>query len=407
MKKIFHYFFTILFFLCPLLLAGCRHGDNPYEDYAKEVSEITIPEQVEIVALGEATHGNAEFQQLKLDLLKLLVENGSVRSFALECDFGDAALTNQYIHGGDGTAKEAAAALEFHIYQTSQIEELLQWMHDYNETATADEQLNFYGFDMQSYEASFHFLRDFCIANSIDTTELNRLFDENEDGSLLYTNGERIEILQNTQAALDASAQTDETRFASQCLTCVMQNCELGKIYTTDPAQYNTLRDSYMAQNISWIADTEKALGHPCIYISGHNGHVAKQDNAYENTGSILAKQYNSHYFVIGTDFYRTHCNLPSGNKRTVKSFASKDPLAKMAAASGFSISYLDFTDAMQNETLKELITNPMKMGCLGESYAFYMKLFPQTYRIEATPLDLYDGMIFVTDASPTNISES
>ena len=61
----------------------------------------------------------------------------------------------------------------------------------------------------------------------------------------------------------------------------------------------------------------------------------------------------------------------------------------------------------MQNETLKELITNPMKMGCLGESYAFYMKLFPQTYRIEATPLDLYDGMIFVTDASPTNISES
>ncbi len=250
MKKIFHYFFTILFVLCPLLLAGCRHGDNPYEDYAKEVSEITIPEQV---------------------------ENGSVRSFALECDFGDAALANQYVHGGDGTAKEAAAALEFHIYQTSQIEELLQWMHDYNETAAADEQLNFYGFDMQSYEASFHFLRDFCIANSIDTAELNRLFVENEDGSLLYTNGERIEILQNTQAALNASAQTDETHFASQCLTCVMQNCELGKIYTTDPAQYNTLRDSYMAQNISWIADTEKALGHPCIYISGHNGHVAKQ----------------------------------------------------------------------------------------------------------------------------------
>ena len=33
-------------------------------EYAVTVEDISIPEQAKIVALGEATHGNQEFQQL-------------------------------------------------------------------------------------------------------------------------------------------------------------------------------------------------------------------------------------------------------------------------------------------------------------------------------------------------------
>ena len=39
--------------------------------YAQPVEEIEIPENAEIIALGEAAHGNAEFQQLKLDVFKI------------------------------------------------------------------------------------------------------------------------------------------------------------------------------------------------------------------------------------------------------------------------------------------------------------------------------------------------
>ena len=34
-----------------------------FAKYAGQVSDITIPEETRIIALGEATHGNAEFQQ--------------------------------------------------------------------------------------------------------------------------------------------------------------------------------------------------------------------------------------------------------------------------------------------------------------------------------------------------------
>ena len=35
---------------------------NEFEKYAVTVEELSIPEQAKIVALGEATHGNKEFQ---------------------------------------------------------------------------------------------------------------------------------------------------------------------------------------------------------------------------------------------------------------------------------------------------------------------------------------------------------
>lgn len=86
--------------------------------YAGRISEITVPESTRIIALGEATHGNREFQQLKLNVFQTMVEQYGVRAFALEGDYGGCEMVNRYIHGGGGTAKEAVAAIGFAIYKT-------------------------------------------------------------------------------------------------------------------------------------------------------------------------------------------------------------------------------------------------------------------------------------------------
>ena len=44
------------------------------ENYAKHVNEIEISDNVEIISLGEATHGNNELQLIKLEVFKHLVE---------------------------------------------------------------------------------------------------------------------------------------------------------------------------------------------------------------------------------------------------------------------------------------------------------------------------------------------
>lgn len=40
-------------------------------------------------------------------------KNNGVRAFALEGDYGGCEQVNRYIHGGEGTAQEAAAAIGF------------------------------------------------------------------------------------------------------------------------------------------------------------------------------------------------------------------------------------------------------------------------------------------------------
>ena len=109
--------------------------------YAKKVEDIRIPENAKIIALGEASHGNVEFQELKLDVFKVLVEKYHVRAFALEGDYGGCEQVNRYIHGGKGTAKEAVGGIGFDIYRTKEMEELISYMRTYNETAAVGEDL--------------------------------------------------------------------------------------------------------------------------------------------------------------------------------------------------------------------------------------------------------------------------
>lgn len=40
----------------------------------------------------------------------------------------------------------------------------------------------------------------------------------------------------------------------------------------------------------------------------------------------------------------------------------------------------------------------------LGESYSWFMRLLPPSYRMFQPPAELYDSMIFVADAKPTKI---
>ncbi len=127
---------------------------------------LTVREGAGIIALGEATHGNAEFQRLRRDVLERLTEEYGVRSFALEADFGEAAGVDEYIKGGAGTAAEALNGLSFTIYHTREMEQLIEWMRA-NDGAAEGEKLNFYGFDMQNPDADLRLLSGFCAENGV------------------------------------------------------------------------------------------------------------------------------------------------------------------------------------------------------------------------------------------------
>ena len=347
---------------------GTGENVNPEEflAYAEPVENITVPESAKIIALGEATHGNAEFQQLKLEVFKLMVKNNGVRAFALEGDYGGCEQVNRYIHGG---------ALE-------------------------GEDLRFYGFDMQRLSYSMRFLKESCKELEVDTTNLQKLV-EGENWSSECDLSTRIETLTQVKKELESKNGSEN---AIHFVDILMQHSELQTLTNADGA---ILRDQFMAENVQWILQQEQRNGHEKIFVTGHNSHVAKW-GSFDSMGKLLSKDAANGYYVIGTDFYKTHCNMPtrSPEKRTIQVFYSHDPLAKAAKLAGFDICWLDFTKVPENSELGRQASEYTYMGTLGESYSIIMRLLPPSYRMFQPPAVLYDSMIFVTDANPTKILE-
>ncbi len=393
------------------VLTGCGSSAVNAEEfaaYAKEVNEITIPENAGIVALGEASHGNKEFQEMKLDVFAHLVENASVRAFALEGDFGGCAVANRYILYNEGTAEEAVKNLGFQIYRTDQMLELVEWMHDYNLQASEEDKVRIYGFDMQRDFKNTDLIKDFYLeADSVKAAEYGESFDALYDmENRTYNQGqipEIQELLNRVVADLEENEEVYETineeayAYALQGAKCLLQDIEL-----QTGSNYNEIRDKNMAENVKWIYEREKNVHGAKLMISGHNGHVAKAVNStYTNMGFYLAEEMGAEYFVIGTDFYNTTCSLPTEDGRADYEFCSDDPLAAAVGGMEGNVYYLDFAETGASRELAEYIDNPIPTGSLGESYSPMMEVMKSMYQIQMAPAELYDGMIFVYEATP------
>lgn len=229
--------------------SGTQVNNEEFLKVAEEIDDIAIPENVKIFALGEATHGNKEFQELKLDLFRKMVEEYNCKAFALEADYGGCLLVNQYIHGeGKNTEDDAVEALAFHIYQTDEMRALIRYMADYNKQAKPEEMLSFYGFDMQNSD-----LDQKCVDEAF--SELKMQYTDMEDAAETLKNIPGMEMY-------------------AQAARCYLQNQELSNASNVD---YTKIRDHYMAENIDWIYEHVQKANESMLMISGHNGHVAKK----------------------------------------------------------------------------------------------------------------------------------
>jgi erythromycin esterase len=417
----------IKYVICTLLLIGCiavgiyshfggfgtgKCADTEeFAKYATSVEGITIPEDTQIVALGEATHGNVEFQQLKLDVFQILVEKYGIRAFALEGDYGGCETVNRYIHGGDGTADDAASAIGFAIYRTKEMADLISWMRTYNETAEAGQDLCFYGFDMQRYAYNFKYLLEAAKNSNVNTEKLEQIWDKEKNEYIeTYSSEQRAEIIKSIKEELtkeDEQKNAQAIHFAD----ILLQNMELGR-NMDDAVALRGIRDQMMLDNVMWILNQEETRGNHCIFISGHNGHVKRYgcyDSEYKYMGNLLADKLKDKYFVIGTDFYKSKCNLPKGSdgKRINHTFYSYDPVAKASEKCGYDMSYLNFSKIPDDSKLKSQVTEYTWMGSVGESYNPLYLILPVTYREWSSPTESYDAMIYVAYAHPTEVRKN
>ena len=111
-------------------------------------------------------------------------------------------------------------------------------------------------------------------------------------------------------------------------------------------------------------------------------------------------------YYVIGTDFYKTTCNLPWGRNgiRTNQTFYFYDPLAKAAKRAGFNICWLDFSKIPEDSSLKQYTADYIYNGCLGEEHNLIIRTIPMSYRVFENPEMAYDSMLLIDKRKRDNL---
>lgn len=388
-------------FLLVVLLSACGGGTAALEDVQTDLNTIAVPEGVSVAALGEASHGVKEYQEMKAQVFQALVENNGCRTFIIEGDFGSALKVDAYIHGGEGTAQETAAQIGFRIYRTQEMADLLTWMREYNETAPEGEDLHFRGMDIQQADSSKAYLFQTLEQGAPALAETYQdqlaflrdevMFDLSAEE---FAQGRAaaealVKDMDAARSEIEAAAGTEGFAFARECAYSLYACCD---VRGAPDLQYNALRDQYMAKKIQWYLEQGDGS---LLFINGHNGHIGKHSTAgYVCLGQHLSETLGEGYFAIGTDAAVTSYNAQGNDGSfTEITVENENALTKLAQETGCY--YVDFQNA-----------GPDWQSLCGETQAMTaMNVgFSPIYTVRAVPEEVYDGMIVFETVSPSTL---
>lgn len=387
--------------------AGCgsRAVDADMELAQNDVGAIAVSEEVQVVGLGEASHGVKEYQEMKAEVFQALVEKNGCRTFVIEGDFGNALKVDDYIHGGEGTAKEAAARIGFRIYRTEEMEALIEWMRTYNETARDGEDLHFYGMDMQWADSSKEYVFDVLEQISPNSSaEYREAFAFLNDDAMYDISAKAFErglpvaerLIQEVDSAEEriVEALGDKTfAFARECARSIYNCCDIRR----SDREYNAVRDRYMAEKVQWFIEHGDGS---VIFINGHNGHIGKVNSAnYDCLGGLLAQQLGDGYFAIGTDAGITSFNSQTDDGFEELTVENQNALTALAGRTEQDYYYIDFEAAAADDGWNSILSDKQRMTSMNVTVMTAAKVF---YTINAVPGDMYDAMIVFDEVSPT-----
>lgn len=386
-----------------------------FDRYVTAVDDLAIPEGTRITALGEATHGNREFQQLKREVFEILVRKNGIRALVIEGDFGGCTVIDEYIQGGAGDDREMTKLLGYRLYRTDDMQELIRWMRNYNQTASEEEKVRLYGMDIQNCTCNIRILKEFYERVAPDqaanvSDQLDDLFGMEEDGYDKARIDEIITFMNALSADLESHNETyigasNRDHYFRACLAVEALDRYIN--YREKEDFSHRYRDGSMKELVDRILAFEEREHGSELMIACHNGHMTKnQSSRFTFLGKDLYEELGSAYFAIGTDFYITSCNLPGNDGRIIKEFCSDDPLAFNMKDSSLDKGLLVFSEVDKGSTLYPYISESIPTGSLGEAYTPLMLLMKNQYQIYFAPEEMYDAMILYYQTTPTQIWE-
>lgn len=148
-------------------------------DHANLDKLLTRIGDCRLVLMGEASHGSAEFYEMRARIARELIEKKGFNIIAVEADWPDASHINHYIH--DTSPEPLLETAPFTRFPTwmwanHSILEFTHWLKAYNDKITRPEkQIGFYGLDLYSLGSSIEAVLNYLESVDPETAEVARL----------------------------------------------------------------------------------------------------------------------------------------------------------------------------------------------------------------------------------------
>jgi erythromycin esterase-like protein len=271
-----------------------------------------------VVAMGEGTHGTAEFYKFRFWLTRILMEEHGFDRLALENTYGDTYQLNQALR--QRSAADLKPLMQKHLlamWQNQEMAGVLTWMQDYNRTHRHRVELtgidvNFATANAQLLQAGLAKVKSPAVQAATAQLLTSAQYNDNywyklSDKSFKRN---RAEWLANGSAGYKAAETlvqalptTRLPRRQREVLAGAAKNARLGfdMFYQYEAFKRNASRDSAFAEMTRFVAGANRK-----VIVWAHNAHVARtvaaaDDSNGGGTGDFLERMFPGQYFVLAT----------------------------------------------------------------------------------------------------------
>ncbi|MBJ2175760.1 erythromycin esterase family protein [Aureibaculum sp. A20] len=372
-----------------------------------------------IFGFGEASHNTKEFFDIKAKFFKHLVKTQGLKTFIMEESYQAESGINEWISGGKGDIKTIAKNFNIGFWYTKEIVNLLRWMRNYNLNKAKENQIRFYGMDIQIGKNISQEIREFVNTHKITIDEkLLMIADSCSIKKIDYSKSDiwwQIQLPKLNKLKkqiLNSQIKDEDYKPVIRSLDYLINYTQYASKIKTKYPENTEFRDLQMFENVKWIVENESKNGK--AFIWAHNEHINKKEMYYTgsdiiNLGRHLKDHYKDNYYSVGFDFGIGNINgfiIDKKKGNHWKTYNIEKPFKRTYAKTLMSINkdiyFIDLQKAIESDSSNFFSEKNKHLLIGGGGY----KPKPlHKIMISKIYTETYDGLIFVKEISkPENI---
>jgi len=376
-----------------------------------------ILQDVQVIGMGEATHGTSEFFQFKARLVEFLVSEMGFTALALESTFSNCEPINDYILSGKGDLYSALAQQGYSVWNTEEFADLLIWLKEYNRKVSDERKVHFYGIDFIAFpivgaEKTIAYFKSFAPTQAYTADSiLHMLANKKGDSSTIISLNRLISFLLMNKDKLVSASSLDQWEQTSKYLEVIEQRHSIFFGVPSSLGVPKQSRDEYMTNLLLYVIEKERP--NVKIMFWAHNDHVEIDtlDNypGGKTMGYYLRQKFGKKYYAVGLQCNegKYHARL-QGDDGVFKAFITDTILAIQNSFAWYlnktekGNSFIDFRLTPTNFLIDQWLDAKMKFV----NGSWHHKSPKENYDYIRLK-DKYDGIVYLAHSTPSHLTKN